>query len=62
MNPKGTSYLVSGGGNLYKKGKKVRFNAIAGHRDGFATECPGARLYGKLGTARVSSAKYQGRR
>ncbi|QES06429.1 N-acetylmuramoyl-L-alanine amidase [Streptomyces venezuelae] len=62
VNPKGTSYLVSGGGNLYKKGKKVRFNAIAGHRDGFATECPGARLYGKLGTARVSSAKYQGRR
>ncbi|MER6100617.1 N-acetylmuramoyl-L-alanine amidase [Streptomyces sp. NPDC001728] len=61
VNPKGTSYLVSGGGNLYKKGTKVRFNAIAGHRDGFATECPGARLYGKLGTARASSAKYQGR-
>ncbi|MEU2118793.1 N-acetylmuramoyl-L-alanine amidase [Streptomyces sp. NPDC016459] len=62
VNPKGTSYLVSGGGNLYAKGKKVRFNAIAGHRDGFATECPGVRLYGKLGTARTSSAKYQGRR
>ncbi|MER7952940.1 peptidoglycan recognition protein [Streptomyces sp. NPDC096079] len=61
VNPKGTSYLVSGGGNLYKKGKKVKFNAIAGHRDGFATECPGTRLYGKLGTARTSSAKYQGR-
>ncbi|MEV4431145.1 peptidoglycan recognition protein [Streptomyces sp. NPDC049602] len=62
VNPKGTSYLISGGGNLYKKGRKVRFNAIAGHRDGFATECPGVRLYGKLGTARASSAKYQGRR
>ncbi|AJF65497.1 peptidoglycan recognition protein family protein [Streptomyces vietnamensis] len=61
VNPKGTSYLVSGGGNLYKKGTKVRFNAIAGHRDGFATECPGVKLYGKLGTARTSSAKYQGR-
>ncbi|MER5208707.1 peptidoglycan recognition protein [Streptomyces sp. NPDC002825] len=61
VNPKGTSYLISGGGNLYKKGKKVRFNAIAGHRDGFATECPGGRLYGKLGTARATSAKYQGR-
>ncbi|KQX52411.1 MULTISPECIES: N-acetylmuramoyl-L-alanine amidase [unclassified Streptomyces] len=61
VNPKGTSYLVSGGGNLYKKGTKVRFNAIAGHRDGFATECPGVRLYGKLGSARASSAKYQGR-
>ncbi|MFF0479454.1 peptidoglycan recognition protein [Streptomyces sp. NPDC004284] len=61
VNPKGTSYLVSGGGNLYKKGTKVRFNAIAGHRDGFATECPGAHLYDKLGAARTSSATYQGR-
>ncbi|WP_406066587.1 peptidoglycan recognition protein [Streptomyces sp. NBC_01077] len=61
VNPKGAAYLVSGGGNLYKKGSTVKFNAIAGHRDGFATECPGARLYGKLGTARASSAKYQGR-
>ncbi|MFD4376864.1 peptidoglycan recognition protein [Streptomyces sp. NPDC058486] len=62
INPKGTQTLVSGGGNLYKKGKKVRFHTIAGHRDGFATDCPGKRLYGKLGTARSSSAKYQGRR
>ncbi|WP_405872582.1 peptidoglycan recognition protein [Streptomyces zaomyceticus] len=61
VNPKAAAYLVSGGGNLYKKGSTVKFNAIAGHRDGFATECPGARLYGKLGTARTSSAKYQGR-
>ncbi|MGW0469058.1 peptidoglycan recognition protein family protein [Streptomyces sp. NPDC003027] len=62
VNPKGKSTLVSGGGNRYKKGKKVSFNAIAGHRDGFATECPGKRLYGQLGTARTASAKYQGRR
>ncbi|MGW6395578.1 peptidoglycan recognition protein family protein [Streptomyces sp. NPDC055103] len=62
VNPKGTTYLTSGGGNLYKKGKSVKFRTIAGHRDGFATECPGARLYNKLGTARTTSAKYQGRR
>ncbi|MFK3735723.1 N-acetylmuramoyl-L-alanine amidase [Streptomyces sp. NPDC088090] len=62
IDPKGTQTLVSGGGNLYKKGRKVRFHTIAGHRDGFATECPGVRLYGKLGAARASSAKYQGRR
>ncbi|MFF8604145.1 N-acetylmuramoyl-L-alanine amidase [Streptomyces sp. NPDC015232] len=62
VNPKGKVTLTSGGGNLYKKGRKVKFNAIAGHRDGFATECPGGRLYNKLGTARSSSAKYQGRR
>ncbi|MFE9401791.1 peptidoglycan recognition protein [Streptomyces sp. NPDC006530] len=62
VNPAGKSTLVSGGGNRYKKGRSVRFNAIAGHRDGFATDCPGARLYGRLGAARVTAAHYQGRR
>ncbi|MFF8841005.1 peptidoglycan recognition protein [Streptomyces sp. NPDC015130] len=61
VNPNGTTYLTSGGGNLYKKGTKVKLRTISGHRDGFATACPGARLYGKLGTARTTSAKYQGR-
>lgn len=60
-NPKGKTYLTSGGGNLYRKGKKVRLNVISGHRDGFATECPGGRLYGKLGAARTAAARYQGR-
>lgn len=60
-NPKGKVTLVSGGSNKYKKGRKVTLNVISGHRDGFATECPGARLYKKLGTARTSSAKLQGR-
>ncbi|WP_416979214.1 peptidoglycan recognition protein [Streptomyces sp. T028] len=60
-NPKATTYLKSGGGNLYAKGKNVRLNVISGHRDGFATECPGKQLYGKLGTARSTAATYQGR-
>ncbi|MFP3992414.1 peptidoglycan recognition protein [Streptomyces sp. E11-3] len=60
-NPKGKTYLTSGGSNLHKKGKNVRLNVISGHRDGFATECPGRRLYGKLGTARSTSARLQGR-
>ncbi|MEW1692593.1 peptidoglycan recognition protein [Streptomyces sp. NPDC091265] len=60
-NPKGKVTLTSGGSNKYKKGKKVKLNVISGHRDGFATECPGARLYKKLGTARTSSARLQGR-
>jgi len=60
-NPNGKTYLTSGGGNLYRKGKKVRLNVISGHRDGFATECPGGRLYGKLGAARSAAARYQGR-
>ncbi|MEV6649444.1 peptidoglycan recognition protein [Streptomyces sp. NPDC051219] len=60
-NPAGKTTLTSGGGNLYKKGRKVKLNVISGHRDGFATECPGSRLYKKLGSARTTSAKYQGR-
>ncbi|MFD3590056.1 peptidoglycan recognition protein [Streptomyces sp. NPDC058683] len=60
-NPKGKTYLKSGGGNLYPKGKNVRLNVISGHRDGYATECPGAKLYAKLGSARTSSAHLQGR-
>ncbi|UPZ30839.1 peptidoglycan recognition protein [Streptomyces sp. LRE541] len=60
-NPRGKTYLKSGGGNLYRKGKNVRLNVISGHRDGFATECPGGRLYAKLGKARATSARYQGR-
>ncbi|WP_103530497.1 N-acetylmuramoyl-L-alanine amidase [Streptomyces sp. SM11] len=60
-NPKGKVTLVSGGSGKYKYGRKVKMNVISGHRDGFATECPGARLYKKLGTARTTSAKLQGR-
>ncbi|MGI5455356.1 peptidoglycan recognition protein family protein [Streptomyces sp. CA-249302] len=60
-NPRGKTYLKSGGGNLYRKGKNVRLNVISGHRDGFATECPGWQLYRKLGTARSTAARYQGR-
>ncbi|WP_260333672.1 peptidoglycan recognition protein family protein [Streptomyces beigongshangae] len=60
-NPRGKTYLTSGGGNLYRKGKNVRLNVISGHRDGFATECPGRRLYAKLGKTRAASARYQGR-
>ncbi|MEV5874557.1 peptidoglycan recognition protein [Streptomyces sp. NPDC052101] len=60
-NPRGKTYLTSAGGNLYAKGKKVRLNVISGHRDGYATECPGKRLYAKLGTARSGAARYQGR-
>ncbi|MET7649712.1 N-acetylmuramoyl-L-alanine amidase [Streptomyces sp. NPDC005486] len=60
-NPQGKTYLKSGGGNLYGKGKNVRLNVISGHRDGFATECPGRQLYGKLGSARSTAARYQGR-
>jgi uncharacterized protein with LGFP repeats len=60
-NPKGKTYLKSGGGNRYPKGRKVRLNVISGHRDGFATECPGWQLYRKLGSTRTTAARLQGR-
>ncbi|MDT9700709.1 peptidoglycan recognition protein [Streptomyces sp. P17] len=60
-NPRGKTYLKSGGGNLYAKGRNVRLNVISGHRDGFATECPGWQMYRKLGTARTTAARLQGR-
>ncbi|SDM84407.1 N-acetylmuramoyl-L-alanine amidase [Streptomyces sp. cf386] len=61
VNPRSKTYLKSGGGNLYTKGKNVSLNTISGHRDGYSTECPGLQLYRKLGTARTAAAKYQGR-
>ncbi|WBB58967.1 peptidoglycan recognition protein [Streptomyces sp. WMMC500] len=60
-DPESTETMVSSGGK-YTSGTKVRLNVISGHRDGFATECPGVRLYDRLGAARASSATYQGRR
>ncbi|MBT2390526.1 N-acetylmuramoyl-L-alanine amidase [Streptomyces sp. ISL-1] len=61
MNPLGKVVLTSGGSGKYAKGVRVSFNVISGHRDGFFTDCPGALLYSRLGTARNASAKYQGR-
>ncbi|MGW6709752.1 peptidoglycan recognition protein family protein [Streptomyces sp. NPDC054956] len=60
-DPRAKTTLRSGGGNLYAKGTNVRLNVISGHRDGFATECPGRLLYGELPPTRTTSAKLQGR-
>ncbi|OKK16663.1 N-acetylmuramoyl-L-alanine amidase [Streptomyces sp. CB00455] len=60
-DPRAKTTLRSGGGNLFAKGRNVRMNVISGHRDGFATECPGRLLYGKLPTTRAASAHLQGR-
>lgn len=60
-DPRGKATLKSGGGNRYPKGRNVSLNVISGHRDGFATECPGKRLYNKLPTTRTTSAHLQGR-
>jgi N-acetylmuramoyl-L-alanine amidase len=61
VNPRGSVTLTSGGGTKHPKGVKVRMRTISGHRDAFATSCPGTRLYSDLGAVRVSSARLQGR-
>ena len=60
-NPEGTATLLSGGSNKYRKGVRVKFKVISGHRDGFRTECPGDELYDDLGRTRNSAADLQGR-
>ncbi|MEV7523996.1 peptidoglycan recognition protein [Streptomyces sp. NPDC091371] len=60
-DPRAKTTLKSGGGNRFPKGQSVKLNVISGHRDGFATECPGKQLYAKLPPTRTASAKLQGR-
>ncbi|WP_138905496.1 peptidoglycan recognition protein family protein, partial [Streptomyces albidochromogenes] len=60
-DPRAKTTLKSGGGNRYKKGTVVKLNVISGHRDGYATDCPGGRLYSKLDETRDASARLQGR-
>lgn len=60
-NPAGEVTVTSQGGGKYAKGKQVSLNTVSGHRDGFITECPGTRLYQKLGEIRKLAATDQGR-
>ncbi|WP_030543991.1 peptidoglycan recognition protein [Streptomyces albus] len=60
-NPAASSTRVSAGNTKYPKGTRVTFRVISGHRDGFYTDCPGARIYGKLGSIRGLAARLQGR-
>ncbi|WP_280696114.1 N-acetylmuramoyl-L-alanine amidase [Kitasatospora sp. GP82] len=62
VDAKGTTTLVSASdSSRYPKGRTVTFNTISGHRDAFATECPGDVLYGHLPGVRSTAAGLQGR-
>lgn len=50
-----TSMAPNGTGGKYPYGQQVSFYTISGHRDGFATACPGAQLYAKLGAIRTAA-------
>jgi uncharacterized protein with LGFP repeats len=60
-DPHATDQLTSGGGSGAKwpAGTVVTFNVVSGHRDAFATECPGQVVYDQLPALRDAAAKYQ---
>ncbi|MFG2895151.1 peptidoglycan recognition protein [Streptomyces sp. NPDC048248] len=60
-DPQDIARLKSSGGNRFKKGVEAKLHVISGHRDGFNTQCPGDRLYDKLGATRIAAAQLQGR-
>jgi N-acetylmuramoyl-L-alanine amidase-like protein len=62
VDASGKVTLTSAGGTKHRKGSRVVFNAVAGHRDGFTTECPGERLYRELPAVRTEAGRLQGRR
>ncbi|MET7379864.1 peptidoglycan recognition protein [Streptomyces sp. NPDC005526] len=59
VNPgTGTASLSEGASDSYgfKQGTSYSFNVISGHRNGFATDCPGNQLYNALSTIRSYAA------
>ena len=58
-DPTGTTTLTERATDgKYPYGTNVTFNTISGHRDGFATECPGDLLYAKLGDIRTAAKQW----
>ncbi|WP_405603259.1 N-acetylmuramoyl-L-alanine amidase [Streptomyces sp. NBC_01410] len=56
-NPKGTVTLTSmGNTGKWTLGQQATMNVISGHRDAFATACPGKNLYAKLSSIRDFAA------
>jgi uncharacterized protein with LGFP repeats len=60
-DPKATAQLTSGGGTGAKwpAGTVVTFNVVSGHRDGYATGCPGDVVSAQLPELRDATAQYQ---
>lgn len=54
-----TQLTSTSSSSRYPKGTVVDFDAISGHRDAVATECPGATLYARLPALRTTAARLQ---
>ncbi|MEU9448152.1 peptidoglycan recognition protein [Streptomyces sp. NPDC048277] len=62
VDPRGTAHLVSSNGlSRYQEGTAVALPAVAGHQDGYRTNCPGAALTAHLPEIRQTAARLQGR-
>ncbi|HVE95241.1 MAG TPA: peptidoglycan recognition protein [Acidimicrobiales bacterium] len=60
VDPQGNATMTSGGNERYPKDTAVTFPAIAGHRDGRPTACPGQAFYERLGDLRSETARRVG--
>ena len=58
VDPAGQATMTSAGSDKYRAGRSVRFPAVAGHRDGTSTACPGQRLYDRLPEIRTRARTY----
>lgn len=62
VDPRTRARLVSSNGlSRYEKGVVVGLPAVAGHMDGYRTDCPGAALTARLPEIREAAARLQGR-
>ncbi|MFI9758270.1 peptidoglycan recognition protein [Streptomyces sp. NPDC051963] len=62
IDPRANVPLVSSNGlSRYAAGTTARLPALAGHKDGFMTSCPGAALSALLPQIRQTAARLQGR-
>jgi hypothetical protein len=61
-DPRAEVRLVSSNSlSRYPRGTRATLHALAGHRDGFMTSCPGAALSARLPEIRQAAARLQGR-
>ncbi|MFK4146716.1 peptidoglycan recognition protein [Streptomyces sp. NPDC004065] len=62
IDPRGSVPLVSSNGHSrYRAGTTALLPTLAGHTDGFRTNCPGAALTLRLPAIRAAAARLQGR-
>ncbi len=57
VDPQSTATITCNYGQKFKTGERVRFPAIAGHRDANYTDCPGNKLYALLPAIRKAVAR-----